>query len=336
MLKAEEQQQPASQSVNLIPQAKQQQEEETTEKLLDELQKSADYLVARQKRMWIPYGVIMAGYIALIVALLETVTALTNSNQVSMTPVYLTPVVILLSTALLAAWYVWLGRSNRSRRRKQSETIRALAERQEGRAIAPLLPLMSNEAFWKHKETRSAFIDAMKTLLPKLTPEQFQALSAQEVKLLVGQMGVAGGGLNQVAEQTLVRCGDDRAVKALEGTIKLTQTVNVMNRYNPGAYLMMPRIEKMIRNRDLLPGNDPELQGAFLRCRDGMRARIDVENKGAQLLRGSSSEATDLAGTLLRGVMPGGATTDEHELLRADACATEEQETEKQGLEKNV
>jgi hypothetical protein len=208
-----------------------------------------------------------------------------------------------------------IGRSFFKRSREQLHAIiPALEQRGEVRALPQLLALMdvkySGILMWQ--ETRPVFLQALETLLVRVTPEQFQEFSREQLWNIIMMLYFADGRLREVTVETVVRCGDNRAVEALN---KLRGLASV-GPTNPRS--LFYRLNPMVRflQKQGVPLPTEEARDAIERALNGLSANVDEVRRTAQLLRASAPDAEQKARELLRASAPTGIATPREQLLR--------------------
>lgn len=211
-----------------------------------------------------------------------------------------------------------IGRRFYQRRRERLHAIvPALAERGDVRLLPHLLTLMdmkySGILMWK--ESRPVFLQSLETLLARITPEEFQALSRQQLWDTTMMLYFPDGRLREVTVETLIRCGDNRTIETL------TKLRMLISMGPTNAKSLFYRLNPMVRflQKEGVPMASEEARDAVERALAGLKAPVEEMRRTAQLLRASEPNAGQKARDLLRASAPSGQITPPEELVRPAA-----------------
>ena len=300
---------PASEDVFVSSSAALDPAQQSSEQLLEQLTQAVKARRRHRNRLKFWYGVDCTCYFA-VIGYSIVIMFLNHTGTMSLIGL------AFLSQILTIPFFYWF---NKSFYRRQSQArdlaIMELARRGEERALGPLLELMDirlagNTKSWA--QSGPVFVTALTILLSNLTPEGFSRLTDAQVQQLTPLLLTWETGLAEGVAEMFARCGDARALRALQkyGTVYKMQRVQ---KYNP--FLMVVKAG-MKRNGMVMVNQDSAARA--LRCCEAIQPRVEEEGRMAQLLRASSS--AEIAGEvharqLLRGAMPTAATSPD-QLLR--------------------
>jgi hypothetical protein len=218
---------------------------------------------------------------------------------------------------MLAGLYggIWHGRRYYKRNRDRlTSIVSELAARGDSRMLPHLLGVMDirNSGVLMWKECRPVFMEALETVLGRVTPEEFQELPDSQMWEIASLMLYPDGRLSQVVEATAVRCGDSHMLAALQKLRKLCLVSHV----NPKSPLtrISPNMRWLIKEG--VPFATPGTIQAIERTIAFVTVNVDEANRNAQLLRASAPSAEQVSRELLRAASPIGKTASD-ELVRA-------------------
>jgi hypothetical protein len=188
-----------------------------------------------------------------------------------------------------------------------------LAERGEERALGPLLDLMdariSGVGGWG--TTRPLFVQTMSTLFRRMTPLGFQSLTDMQVNQITPLLMMPEAELRDAVTDLFIRCGDSRALRALERVQRLYK-VQHLQRWNPALKPMISLFRKL-----KMPALDEQTREHTDICHAAIQSRLNAEQSSVQLLRASDSIAGAGPDQLLRAAQAQQTDTDPNQLMRA-------------------
>jgi hypothetical protein len=213
-----------------------------------------------------------------------------------------------------------VGRSFYKRSRERLHTIvPALAQRGEARALPLLLALMDvrYSGILMGQESRPVFLQALETLLSRITPEQFQELSRQQMWAVLTMLYFPDGGLHEVVADMAIRCGDSRTLEVLQKLQRLytfgaSTARSPFFKWNPMVWYL---------KKEGVPLASAEGKSVIDRAVVGLTAEIAEARGNAQLLRASAPDQELAARELVRASGPAGIATPPEQLLRPALAA---------------
>ena len=167
------------------------------------------------------------------------------------------------------------------------------------------------------QESRPVFMHALESLLVRITPEQFQDLSRQQMWEAIMMLYFPDGRVREATVEAVVRCGDSRTAEAL----KKLRLLSSLGSTNPKSLIY--RLSPMARflEKEGVPFATEEARDAIERAFAGLNANSEEIRRTAQLLRASEPDAEQKARELLRASAPAGVVTPPEELVRPAPCA---------------
>lgn len=287
--------------------------ESTNDELLAELQGMVTARLSTRKGILASY---LGGIVLYAVSMFAFIsTFFSSARSMGLLPLLFALLASLCFIVLGMYGSLRLGRGFYKRRRERLRTvIPALAERGEARLLPLLLELMdqrySGVLMWK--ESRSVFLHSLETLLTRITPEQFQSLSRQQIWDTVTMLYYPDGRLREVTVEAVVRCGDYRTMESLK-QLRLLCSVGPTSSKS-----LFYRLNPMVRflQKEGVPLPTEETRDAIERAIIGLTAQEEEMRRAAQLLRPSGRDHVPDGKELVRAATSPGAATASEQLVR--------------------
>jgi len=199
-------------------------------------------------------------------------------------------------------------------REKLHSIVPALAQRREMRTLPILLDLMdikySGILMWQ--ESRPVLLQALELLLERMSPEEFQEFSRQQVWDILSMLYFPDGSLREVIADMAVRCGDSRTLDSLQNLQRLygfgvSTAKSPFMKWNPMLWYL---------KKEGVPVATPEGEAVIDRALASLTAQVGEMRRNSQLLRASQPDQEQASRELVRAAAPTGAPDPSDKLLR--------------------
>ena len=282
---------------------------QSNEQLLQRLAQSVESRRRHRNKQKIVYAVyyVVCGIGGILLAFAPLFHFITPSSSLGVQISFLLFVVVFMT---------FINRFNQQYYRRTAQqrdpVIDELARRGEERALGPLLEMMDMRMSVSSKNwgaSRDVFIESLRLLLARLTPESFAELSDAQIHQLSPLLLLPEPALRASISATLCRSGDARALRSLRKYESLYRLQRIQ-KFNPALSMM-----KAWLRRRKMPVLEEESFELVKRCCEAIEPRVEAEKRMSQLLRASDGGTEQPANQLLRGAMPATASEPVEQLL---------------------